>query len=144
MEQPDPNSDPTVNEEHGAPLKRRRQRRTLVIVAIVLVTIAVIYLLASRWPTSDRTFSASAQMETRQISLNVTGASEFSLQAGPTTNSGVVVVNDHKLVIEGDSVLYRGKEVMRLAPESRNVDIVYKADQVTINDGVGPAQSIRL
>lgn len=125
-------------------MKRRRQRRTLAIVAIVLVAIAVIYLLVSRWPTSDRTFSASAQMETRQISLNITGASEFSLQAGPTTNSGIVVVNDDKLVIEGDSVLYRGKEVMRLAPESTNVDIAYKDHQVTINDGVGPAQSIRL
>jgi hypothetical protein len=144
MEQPDQTSDPTVNEEHEAPLKRRRQRRTLAIVAIVLVAIAVIYLLVSRWPTSDRTFSASAQMETRQISLNITGASEFSLQAGPTTNSGIVVVNDDKLVIEGDSVLYRGKEVMRLAPESTNVDIAYKDHQVTINDGVGPAQSIRL
>lgn len=118
--------------------------RKLRILAAVLVVIAAIYLLVSRWPTPDRTFSATAQMETRQISLNVTGASEFSLQAGPTANSGIVVVNDRKLIIEGDSVLYRGKEVMKLAPESRNVDIAYKDGQATINDGVEPAQSIRL
>lgn len=118
--------------------------RTLGAVAVVLVVILAVYLLVSRSATPDSTFSASAQMETRLITLNVTGTSEFSLQAGPATNSGVVVVSDHKLVIEGDSVLYRGKEVMRLAPESRNVDIVYKDDQVTINDGVTPAQSFRL
>jgi len=132
------------DQEHGSLLARRRQIRTLRAVAIVLVVITAVYLLASRWPTPDRTFSASAQMETRQISLSVTGADEFSLQAGPTTNSGVVVVNGHKLVIEGDSVLYRGKEMMRLSPESRNVDLVYKDDQVTINGGVTPAQSLRL
>jgi len=144
MEESDKNAGPMIDEEHGVPLARRRQVRTLRAVAIVLVVITAVYLLASRWPAPDRTFSATAQMETRQISLTVTGASEFSLQAGPTTNSGVVVVNDHKLVIEGDSVLYRGEEVMRLAPESRNVDIAYKDDRVTINDGVGPAKTIRL
>ncbi|MGE5294944.1 MAG: hypothetical protein ACM3VT_08945 [Solirubrobacterales bacterium] len=118
--------------------------RTLKVVAIVLVVTATIYLVASRWPTAGSTFSASAQMETRQISLNVTGTNEFSLQAGPTANSGVVVINEHKLVIEGDSVLYRDKEVMRLAPESRNVDITYKGGRATISDGIGPIQSLRL
>lgn len=144
MEESDKDTGPMTPEEHGTPLARRRQTRTLRVVAIVLVIIAAIYLVASRWPTPVCTFSASAQMETRQITLNITGTNEFSLQAGPTANSGTVVMGDHKLVIEGDSVLYRGKEVMKLAPESRNVDIAYKDGQATINDGVGPAQSIRL
>ncbi len=144
MEESDKDTGPMTHEERGAPLARRRQMRTLKAVAIVLVVIAAIYVVASRWPTADCTFSASAQMETRQISLNITGTNEFSLQAGPNTNSGVVVVDGHKLVIEGDSVFYHDKEVMKLAPESRNVDIVYKDGQVTINDGVGPAQSLRL
>ncbi len=93
---------------------------------------------------TDDTHSAREQIGGREVSLSATGGGEFSLQVDPATHSGTVVLDDRKLVIEGDSVFYRGKEVMKLATESKTVDIVYKSGRATISDGVGPAKTIRL
>lgn len=92
---------------------------------------------------ADEVRSARGQMGTRQVSLNATGTSTCSLEVDSTTNSGIVVLDNHKIVIESDSVLYRGKEVMKLAPESKNVDIIFKSGRVTISDGVG-SETFRL
>lgn len=92
----------------------------------------------------DDTHSARKQIGGRDVSLSAAGGGEFSLQVDPATHGGTVVLDDRKLVIEGDSVLYRGKEVMKLASESKTVDIVYKSGRATISDGGGPAKTIRL
>ena len=83
-------------------------------------------------------------MGTRELSATAVGAGEFSLEVDPLTNSGVVVLNRHKLVVEGDSVLLRGKEIMKLSPQSKKVEITYQHGRVTISDGLGPAKSLRL
>ncbi len=127
---------------------------------IVLVVCAAVCLLSAGCATRDKessrtvtlsgstvaddTHSAREQLGGRQISLNAAGDGEFSLLVDPAMNRGVVVLNDRKLVIEGDSVLYRGKEVMKLATQSKNVDIAYKSGRATISDGVGPAKTVRL
>jgi len=91
---------------------------------------------------TDDTHSTREQIGGREVALSAAGGGEFSLQVDPVTHGGTVVLDDRKLVIEGDSVLYRGKEVMKLASESKNVDIVYKSGRATISDGVGPAKTI--
>lgn len=134
--------------------------RTLRTLGIALVVCAAVLSLSAGCATRDRessttvalsgsvaadgTHSAREQIGGRQVSLNAVGDGEFSLLVDPATHSGIVVLNDHKLVIEGDSVLYRGKEVMKLAPKSKNVDIAYKSGRATLRDGVGPAKTIRL
>jgi len=93
---------------------------------------------------TDDAHSAREQIGGRQVTLNAVGNGEFSLLVNPTTHSGTVVLDGRKLVIEGDSVLYRGKEVMKLSPQSKSVEIVYKSGRATISDGVGSAKTIRL
>ncbi|MEN6578428.1 MAG: hypothetical protein ABFD90_18935 [Phycisphaerales bacterium] len=94
--------------------------------------------------TQEGARTARGQMGTRELSATATGARVFSLEVNPLTNSGVVVLNKHKLVVEGDSVLLHGKEVVKLSPQSKKVEITYKSGRVTISDGVNPAQSLRL
>jgi hypothetical protein len=144
MEESDKNTGPMIDEEHGALSTRHRQARTLRAVAIVLVVITVIYLLVLRWPTPDSTFSAEGQLDTRKVFLTSTGTVEFSLLATPTTNTAIIVLDGHEVIIKDDSVLYQDKEVMKLAPDSKKVDITHEHGQVTVSDGVAPAQSFHL
>jgi len=88
--------------------------------------------------------TARGQMGTRELLATATGARVFSLEVNPLTDSGIVVINKHKIVVEGDSVLLHDKEVMKLSPESKKVEIAYKSGRVTISDGVNPAQTFRL
>ncbi|MGE5294945.1 MAG: hypothetical protein ACM3VT_08950 [Solirubrobacterales bacterium] len=134
--------------------------RTVGTAAVALIVGAAVFSLSTGCATRDKQSSTSVeltasavtddihsareQIGSRQVSLNAAGAGEFSLQVSPAANSGVVLLDGHKLVIEGDSVLYRGEEVMKLAPESKNVDITYKSGRATISDGAGPAKTVRL
>jgi len=88
--------------------------------------------------------TARGQMGTRELWATATGTRVFSLEVNPLTHSGIVVIDKHKIVVEGDSVLLHDEEVMRLSPDSKKVEVAYKSGRVTISDGVNPAQSFRL
>lgn len=92
----------------------------------------------------EGTRTARGQMGTRELWATATGTRVFSLEVNPLTHSGIVVINEHKIVVEGDSVLLHDEEVMRLSPDSKKVEVAYESGRVTISDGVNPAQSFRL
>ncbi|MBP7052505.1 MAG: hypothetical protein KBE65_15945 [Phycisphaerae bacterium] len=113
-------------------------------VAGIALAVAVVGSLIAGCATEGGTHSLSTQIGTRALSLTATGSGEFSLDVNPPSDHGVVMLNKHKIVIQGDSVLLHGKEVMKLAPESKRVDIAYEAGRVTISDGINPARTLHL
>ncbi|HSW01355.1 MAG TPA: hypothetical protein VLI39_14370 [Sedimentisphaerales bacterium] len=121
--------------------KRLRGFANPVVALIVLVAVLSLFVGCA---VSGGSRSASGQMGTRELSATVTGAGEFSLEVNPTTNSGIVIVHRHKVVVEGDSVLLDGERIMTLAPQSKKVDVTYKGGRLTVSDGVGSAHSQRL
>jgi len=111
---------------------------------IALVVLAAALSLLGGCTVMNTTRSASGDMGSRELSATATGTRVLSLEVDPTTNRGIVVLDSHKVVVEGDSVLVDGKQVMTLAPQSQKVEITYKSGRVTISDGIGPAQNLRL
>lgn len=110
--------------------------RSAVAVSITVVCIAALLLTGCAIaPRGDGTQSASGQMGSRELSATAVGARDFSLEVNSLTDSGTVVINRHKVVVQGDSVLFDGKPVMKLAPGARKVEVAYEKGRFTISDG---------
>lgn len=118
--------------------------RAFVNAVIVPVVLAVVLSLLAGCAAAGGYQSASGQMGTRELSVTAAGTREMSLEVNPTTNSGIVVVGNHKIIVEGDSVLLDGRQVMTLSPESKRVDVTCAGGRLTISDGVGSACEHRL
>jgi len=112
-----------------------------VVALIVLVAVLSLFVGCA---ASGGSRSARGQMGTRELSATVTGAGELSLEVNLLTNSGIVIVNKHKVVVEGNSVLLDGERIMTLSPQSKKVEVTYKGGRLTVSDGAGSAHNQRL
>lgn len=105
-----------------------------VVALIVLVAVLSLFVGCA---ASGGSRSARGQMGTRELSATVTGAGELSVEVNPLTNSGIVIVNKHKVLLDGE-------RIMTLSPQSKKVEVTYKGGRLTVSDGAGSAHNQRL
>ena len=76
--------------------------------------------------------SATIQVGPRSVSATVQGCSPFSLESKPQTNTAIVILNKHELVVEKARATLDGKELAKIPPAAAKVEVVYLAGKLTI------------